>query len=79
MFLDFQLTYSTYSNCTELLDVFLPADALHIKYPHEPITIYATKQKIDQYRYCLGLIRITEIEEAQAIMEMVKNEYFINL
>jgi hypothetical protein len=43
------------------------------------ITIYATKQEIDQYRYRLGLIRITEIGKEQAMMEMIKNEYFTNL
>jgi hypothetical protein len=35
------------------------------KYPLEPTTVYATKQEIDQYLYRLGLIRITEIGEAQ--------------
>jgi hypothetical protein len=70
--------------------LFSLADALHIKYPLEPITIYATRQEIDQYQYRLGLIRITEIGglgliriteigEAQAMMEMVKNEYLTNL
>jgi hypothetical protein len=42
---------------------FSPADALHIKYPFEPITINATKQdsEIDLYQYRLGLVRITKI------------------
>ncbi len=62
-------------DCTALLDVFSPADALHIKYPLIPITIYATTQEIDQYRYFFGLIRITEMGEAQAMIAVVKNEY----
>jgi hypothetical protein len=59
MFLDYKFAYSTDSGCTELLDVFSPADALHIKYPLMPITMYVTKQEIDQYRYRFGLIHIT--------------------
>jgi hypothetical protein len=58
---------------------FSPADALHIKYPFTPITIYATKRKIDQYPYRFEFIRITEIGEAQAMMKMVKNKYLNNL
>jgi hypothetical protein len=44
----------TIINCTELLDVFSPADALHIKCPLTPISIYATNQEIyqDRYRFC---------------------------
>jgi hypothetical protein len=79
MFLDHIFAHSTDSDCTELFDVFSPADALQIKYPLGPITIYATKQEIDEYQYCLGLIRITEIREEQAMMEMVKNECLTNL
>ncbi len=77
MFFDYKFAYSTDSDCTKLFDVFKPADALHIGYPLEPITIYATKQEIDQYR--VGLVRLTEIAEAQAMMEMVKNENLTNL
>ncbi len=44
----------------------------------EPIRIYATKKEIDEYHYRLGLIRITEIGESQATMEMVKNKYLTN-
>jgi hypothetical protein len=72
IFLDYKFAYSTDSDCTELLDILSPADALHIRYPLEPITIYATKQEINQYLYFLGLIHITEIGEALAMMEMVK-------
>jgi hypothetical protein len=72
MFLDYKFTYSTDSDCTELLVVFSPADALHIRYPLEPITMYATKREINQYRYRLGLIHITEIGAARAMVEMVK-------
>jgi hypothetical protein len=79
MFLDHKFAHSTDSNCTELLDVSSPSGALHNKDPLEPITIHATKQEIDQYLYRLGLIRITEIGEAQAMMEMLKNEYLTNL
>jgi hypothetical protein len=59
--------------------VFSPADAMHTKYALEPIKICATKQDIDQYPFRLGLIRITEIGEAQTMMEMVKNEYLANV
>ncbi len=62
----------TDSDCTELLDVFSPADALHIKYPLEPITIYATKQEIDQFQYRPGLIRITEIGEYRQWWRLLK-------
>ncbi len=79
IFLDYKFAYSSDSHCTELLDVFSSADALHIKYPLEPITKYATKQEINQYWYRLGLICITEIGEAQAMMEMNKNEYLTSL
>ncbi len=51
MFLDYKFAYSTDSESTELLDVFSPSDALHIKYPITPISIYATKQEIDLYQY----------------------------
>ncbi len=79
MFLDHKFAFSTDSNCTESLDVFSLADALQIKYPLKPITIYATKQEIYQYWYRLGLIRISEIREAQAMMGMVEIEYLTNL
>jgi hypothetical protein len=79
MFLDYKFAYSTDSDCTILLDGFSPVDALHIKYPLESITINATKQEIDQYGYRLGLICITEIGEAQATMEMIKNIFITNL
>ncbi len=52
---------------------------MHTKYPFEPIKIYATKQEFDQCNYCLSLVYITEIGESQAIMEIVQNEYLINL
>jgi hypothetical protein len=70
MFLDYKFTYSTDSDCTELLDVFSPAVASDIKNPLKPFAICATKQKIEQYKYRLGFINITEIGEAQAMMEM---------
>jgi hypothetical protein len=63
MFLDYKFAYSTDSVCTELLDVFSPADALHIKYPLEPITIYATKQEIEQYKYRLGFSTLQRLEK----------------
>ncbi len=37
MFLDNKFAYSTDYVCTESLDIFLPADALHTKYCLEPI------------------------------------------
>jgi hypothetical protein len=46
MFLDYKIAHSKDSECTELLDVFSPADALHVKYPLSPIKIYATKQEV---------------------------------
>jgi hypothetical protein len=52
---------------------------MHINYPLEPIKIYATKQEIDPYRYSLGTIRITEIGQSQAMMEMVKDTILANL
>ncbi len=81
MFLDYKFSssYSKDSDCTELLDCFSPADAIHTKYPLELIKIYATKHEIVQYKYRLGLIRITEIEEVQTMMEMNKKEYHTNL
>ncbi len=81
MFLDYKIAYSKDSECTKSLDVFAPADALHVKYPLSPITIYATKQEVEQYqdRLDLDFINITEIGEAQAMMEMVRHECIGNL
>ncbi len=78
MFLDYKIAYSKDSECTESLDVFSPADALHVKtveYPLSPTTIYATKHKqaVEQYKYRLDFINITKIGEAQAMMEMVRH------
>ena len=75
MFLDYKIAYSKDSECTESLDDFSPADALHVKYPLSPITIYATKPEVEQYQDRLDFINITEIGEAQAMMEMVRHEY----
>ncbi len=55
MFLDYKIAYSKDSDCTEMRDVFSPADAMHIKYPLSPITIYAIKQEIEQYKDRLDL------------------------
>jgi hypothetical protein len=79
MFLDYKIAYSKDSDCSELLDVFSPADALRVKYPLSPITIYATKQEVEQYQDSLDFINITEIGEAQAMMAMVRHEYIGNL
>jgi hypothetical protein len=79
MFLDYKFAYSTDSGCTELLDVFSLAYALHIKYSLTPIPIYATSHEIVHYRYRCELISITQIGEAQAMMEMVKYQYINNL
>jgi hypothetical protein len=68
MFLNYTVAYSKYPECTELFDCFSPADAMHTKYPLEPIKIYAIKQEIDEYHYRLGTIYITEIGESQAMM-----------
>jgi hypothetical protein len=78
MFLDYKIAYSKDSECTESLDVFSPADALHFKYPLSPITIYATKPEVEQYKDRSDFINITEIGEAQAMMEMVRHEYIGN-
>jgi hypothetical protein len=79
MFLYYKIAYSKDSECTESLNVFSPADALHVKYPLSPITIYATKQDVEQYKDRLDFINITEIGEAQPMMEMVRHEYIENL
>jgi hypothetical protein len=79
MFLDCKTNYSKDFECIELLDCFSPADAMHTKYPQQPIKRYATKQEIYEYRCRLGLIRITAIGESQAMMEMVKNTTLNNL
>ncbi len=81
MFLDYKIAHSKDSECTELLDVFSPADALHVKYPLSPtpIKIYATKPEVEQYKDSVDFINITEIGEAQATIEMVRHEYIGNL
>ncbi len=76
MFLCYKITHPKDSECTESLDVFSPADTLHVKYPLSPITIYATNE---QYKDLLDFINITEIGEAQAMMEIVRHEYIRNL
>ncbi len=73
MFLDYKITYSKDSECAESLDVFSPADALHVKYPLSPITIYATKREVEQYKDRLDFMNFTEIGEAQATIEMVRH------
>jgi hypothetical protein len=54
---------------------------LHVKYhdPLSPITMYETKQEVEQYQGSRDLINITEIGEVQAMMEMVRHEYIGNL
>jgi hypothetical protein len=76
-----KIAYSKDSECTELLDVFSPAEALHVKYPLSPITIYETKQEVEQHNHRLDhdLINITENGEAQAMMEMVRHVYIENI
>ncbi len=78
MILDYKIAHSKDSECTESLDVFTPANALHVKYLLSPITIYATKQEVEQYKDHWDFINITKIGEAQAIMEMVRHEYIGN-
>ena len=79
MFLDCKIAYSKDSECTESLNVFSPADALHVQYPLSPITMYATKHEVEQYKDSLDVINITEIGEAQAMMEMVRHEYIYSM
>jgi hypothetical protein len=62
-----------------ITSVFSPAEALYVKYPLSPITIYATKQEVEHYKDRLDFINITEIGEAQAMMEMVRHKYIGNL
>jgi hypothetical protein len=79
MFLNYKIPYSKDSECTESLDDFSPAHALHVQYPLSPITIYAFKQEVEQYQDSLDFINIAEIGEAQAMMEMVRQKYIGNL
>jgi hypothetical protein len=72
MYPDYKIAHSKDSECTVLLDVFSPADALHVKYPLSPIEIYATREEVNMYNYRLGILDITTIGETQAMMEMVK-------
>ncbi len=58
----YKIAHSKDSECTELVDVFSPADALHVKYPLSPIKIYGTKQELDMYNEHLGIIKITKIK-----------------
>jgi hypothetical protein len=44
-----------------------------------PITIYATKQEVEQQQDRWDIINITEIGESQAMMEMDRHEYIGNL
>ncbi len=52
---------------------------MHVKYPLSPIKIYATKPEVEQYKDRSDFINITEIGEAQAMVEMVRYEYINNL
>ncbi len=79
MFLDYKIAHSKDSECTVLLDVFSPTDAMHVKYPLSPIEIYATKQEVTMYHYRLAILDDTTIGETQAMMEMVRQEYIHNL
>ena len=65
--------------CTILLDVFSPTDAMHVKYPLSPVEIYATKREVAMFNYRLAILNDTTIGETQAMMEMVKREYLENL
>ncbi len=47
MFLDYKIAHSKDSECTELLEIFSLADAMHIKYPLSPIKIHATKPEVE--------------------------------
>ncbi len=79
MFPDYKIAHSKDSQCTVLLDVFSPADALYVKYPLFPIQIYATNEEVDIYNYRLGIINITEIGETQAMMQMGKIHFFLEI
>jgi hypothetical protein len=78
LFLDYKIAYSNDSESTKvtkLLECFSPADAVHTKYPLQPININATKQQIDGLGYCYRVSLTTKIGQSQVIMEMVKNSY----
>ncbi len=79
MFLDYKIAHAKDAECTVLLDVFSPTDAMHVRYPLSPIEIYATKQEVTMYHYRLAILDDTTIGETHAMMEMVKREYLENL
>jgi hypothetical protein len=79
MFLDYKSAHAKDAQCTVLLGVYSPTDALHVKYPLSPIEIYATRLEVDIYCYLLGILENTTIREPQAMMEMVKRKYLENL
>jgi hypothetical protein len=79
IFLDYKIAYSKNSECTELLGWFSPADAMHTRYPLDPIKIYATKWEVIEYNYRLDTMGITEIGGSQAIVMMITDIYIKNL
>jgi hypothetical protein len=48
---------------------------MNVKYPLSPIKIYVTKPEFEEYKDRSDFINITEIGEAQAVMEMVTSRY----
>ncbi len=79
MFLGYKVACSKDYECTELLECSSNANAMRTKHLLEPTRMYATqhKQEIDQYRYHLGLIRITEIGESQAMIISADGEEYL--
>ena len=70
MFLDYKIAHSKDFECTVLLDVFSPTDAMHVKYPLSPIEIYATKQEVTMYHYRLAILDDTTIGETQGRLRL---------
>ncbi len=70
MLLDYKIAYSKDSECTESLDVFSPADASH-QYPLSLITVYVTKQEVEQYKDLLVCLLVWMISSGKNIMLML--------
>jgi hypothetical protein len=73
MFLDYKFAYSTDSDCTELLDLFSPADALHIKYPLESITIIGFSEPMQNDHSCFYCIIILNFITMMIIIILIYN------
>jgi hypothetical protein len=79
IFIDYKVAYEMHHECNRLLDVFSPADAMHIRHPLTPIEIFATQREVTMYNHRMAILAETTNGETQAMMEMVKHEYLENL